>query len=104
MNETLLAIWKITPAAGPEDPRWLGHRPASALYVAATSAAQARVLAAEQKVDPDQAKVGNESGHAHSLFLDEKLYHVAPADADEIGHLGAAPSAPGVLDSALLGR
>lgn len=92
-----LTIWKLTPTAAPDDPRWLDHRPVSALFVSAASPAHARVVASREDVPPGAGKVGNESAHAHSRFGDEKLYRVDRADADEARGLGPPPREPAVL-------
>lgn len=92
-----LKIWKFTPVARPDDARWLGHRPVRALYVAAESPAMARVIAARADVPPSQGKVGNESGHSHSRFGDEKLYRVDAASEEDLQHLPGVPARASVI-------
>jgi hypothetical protein len=92
-----IQVWKFTPVAVPEDSRWLDHRPVAALYVAAESPAAARIVAAKADVPPGQGKVGNESGHAHSRFEDEKLYRVEAASDQDLAALPAPPGEAKVL-------
>lgn len=92
-----IQVWKFTPVAVPDDSRWLGHRPVAALYVAAESPAAARIVAAKADVPAEQGKVGNESGHAHSRFADEKLYRVETASDQDLAALPPPPEEAKVL-------
>ncbi len=94
---TDLGLWQFTPLAPPEDSRWLSHRPVRALYVAASTPAQVRLVAAHADVPQTEGKVGNESGHAHSRFRDEKLYRVDPAPAELLARYADALREPAVV-------
>lgn len=76
-----LPLWRLTPAAELDDPRWLDHRPIPEVLVRARTAAEARVLASETSQSNSAGAVGNESANNHSRLLDEKLYRVDRADA-----------------------
>lgn len=93
-----MEVWKITPVVPADDERWLGHRPVAAAYVAADTPAEARLVAARSDMSADEGKVGNESGHLHSRFSDEKLYRVDRAPADEVAGLAPLPERPAVID------
>lgn len=75
-----LPLWRLTPAARFDDPRWLDHQPLPEVLVRARTAAEARVLAAETPLSDSAGAVGNESANNHSRLLDEKLYRVDRAD------------------------
>ena len=92
-----ISVWRLTPSAAPEDSRWLDHRPVAALYVAAETPASARMVAAHADVPRAQGKVGNESGHAHSRFIDEKLYRVDAASEEECRSLPSLPDQAQVI-------
>ena len=92
-----MKLWKFTPVARPDDPRWLGHTPVRTLFVAAESASEACVVASRDDVPARQGRVGNESGHSHSRFGDEKLYRVDPGDAGDIERLSPLPDRPSVI-------
>jgi len=96
-TEVQLRIWKMIPVANPDDSRWLGHKPVPALFVAADSPASARVVASKTDVPPPEGHVGNESGHAHSRFGDEKLYRVMEAGEDDLRELPPIPDKPAVI-------
>ncbi len=48
-------------------------------------------------VPPPEGHVGNESGHAHSRFGDEKLYRVMEAGEDDLRELPPIPDKPAVI-------
>jgi hypothetical protein len=72
--------WSITPAADPDDPRWLDHERWHEVVVRAETAAMARRVAARH-LAPHPPEVGNESEAGRTGFEDEKLYHVHPVEA-----------------------
>ena len=87
-------VWKFTPVAHPEDPRWQGRQIARTLYVEAPTSAEAIVAAQSWDTRDVTGRVGNESAHDHSAFADEKLYRVDRAGDDEIAALPKTSSGP----------
>ena len=80
-------VWKFTPVAHAEDPRWLNREIAQTLFVEAPTPAEAIVAATSWDSRNLAGHVGNESAHDHSAFADEKLYRVdraAPEEADKL--------------------
>lgn len=71
-----MALWRIVPAADPDDPRWLDHPIWSEVIVRADGAAAARLAASELELDPAAPPSGNEWPSRRSGFEDEKLYWV----------------------------
>ena len=81
-----MPLWKIVPAASPDDARWLGSVPWREVIVRADTAAMARLLAAElERTTDDEHGVGNESLGFRSAFEDEKLYWVSEIDGAATG-------------------
>ena len=68
--------WRIFPIAAPGDGRWQGRHIWPETIVEAGSAAEARLAAAAEVLDPNQPRVGNESRAVVTGFEDEKLYWV----------------------------
>lgn len=87
----MTALWTLVPAARPDDPTWLGHVPWREVVVAASTPAEARLLAAELEHDPSAPPVGNESLGFRSAFQDEKLYWVRGSGQSD------TETAPGVV-------
>lgn len=83
-------VWKFSPVAHAEDPRWQGRPTARTLFVAAPTSAEALVIAAAWDTRHVTGHVGNESAHNHSAFADEKLYRVDRAGAQESAALDPA--------------
>lgn len=77
-------VWKFTPVAHAEDPRWQGRQIAQTLFVEAPTSAEAIVAATSWDSRNVSGHVGNESAHDHSAFADEKLYRVDRASAGEV--------------------
>jgi hypothetical protein len=76
-------LWKLTPAAAPDDPRWQDRTIWSEVVVEAPTAAFARQFAADWDLPTPLPQVGNESPSPKSGFQDEKLYWVRRlADGD----------------------
>lgn len=71
-----MPLWKISPAASPDDDRWQGRPIWSELIVEAPTAASARVLASEWALSDQPTHIGNETPSPRSGFEDEKLYWV----------------------------
>jgi hypothetical protein len=69
-----MALWKLTPAAAPDDDRWQGRTIWNEVIVEAPTAAFARQYAAEWEQGEHMQQVGNESPSPRSGFQDEKLY------------------------------
>jgi hypothetical protein len=67
-------LWKLTPAAAPDDPRWQDRTIWSEVIVDAPTSAFARLYAAEWALQDMDGQVGNESPSPNSGFEDEKLY------------------------------
>lgn len=80
-----MPLWKLTPAAAPDDPRWQDRTIWSEVIVDAPTAAFARLYAAEWALQDTDGQVGNESPSPNSGFEDEKLYW-ARRVAEEEGH------------------
>jgi len=83
METEQLSLWKLTPAARLDDPRWIDTAPVRAAFALARTPAEARQLAARHDTEAQAKQVGNESDNLHSAFLDEKLYRVDPAVDDD---------------------
>lgn len=70
-----MALWKLTPAASPEDDRWQSRPIWNEVIVEASTAAAARELAASwERRELVPQHVGNETPSLKSGFEDEKLY------------------------------
>ncbi|WP_028792869.1 hypothetical protein [Thalassobaculum salexigens] len=90
-------VWKFSPVAHAEDPRWLDREIAQTLFVEAPTSGEAIVAATAWDSRNVSGHVGNESAHDHSAFADEKLYRVDRATPQEIDTLetAAGPIWPG---------
>ncbi|MEQ8318916.1 MAG: hypothetical protein RH946_01535 [Rhodospirillales bacterium] len=79
-----MSLWKIIPVATADDPRWLDHRVWREIVVRADTAGDALHLAVtmDKRALTGVDTVGNESQALTSGLSDEKLYRVAPLDAD----------------------
>lgn len=88
----VMALWRIVPAARPDDPRWLTHAQWAEVVVRAPTAGQALVTADRMaRVDAGGATpMGNESVTYRSAFLDEKLVTVRAVPEDELPDLPRA--------------
>jgi len=94
-----LTIWKFTPVAHRDDPRWLGRTDLKTVFVAAETLGEA-LLAVQQWSAADEAGgVGNESGHDHSVYADEKLYRADRASAEEAAPFADQATRRGVLSA-----
>lgn len=87
-------VWKFTPVAHAEDPRWLGRRTAETVFVAAPTAAEAILAAADWDTANRKGGVGNESRHDHSAFADEKLYRADRASDEETAAFDRSATGP----------
>lgn len=87
-------VWKFTPVAHAEDPRWQGRRIAETLFVTAPTPAEAMVTAARWDTQGIKGHVGNESPHNHSAFADEKLYRIDRAGPEEVAAFEKAAVGP----------
>jgi hypothetical protein len=67
-------MWKLTPVASADDPRWQDRTIWKEVIVEAPTAAFARQFAAEWALQDIDGQVGNESPSPNSGFEDEKLY------------------------------
>ena len=90
-----MGLWRITPAAPLDDPRWLGGPVWREIVVRAGTAAEARVVAAgmeaaEQDFRPGESSAGGTAMGYQSALYDEALYHVA-----ELPEGGGPPPAGG---------
>ncbi len=88
-----MPLWRITPAAEPDDPRWMTGPIFEEVIVRAPLASAARVAAAEMEArlfpyDDIRNHAHLEASAFPSAFFDEKLYHVEAA----LGH--AEPGGP----------
>lgn len=95
-----LHVWKLTPVAQPEDPRWLGRSPRPETFVAAATSGEALLTAAKWDMSDSDGRVGNESGHLHSAFGDEKLYRIDRATGEEVATVSLPIDGPSVLEEA----
>jgi hypothetical protein len=80
-------LWKLTPAAAPDDPRWQDRTIWSEVIVDAPTAAFARLYAAEWALQDMDGQVGNETPSPNSGFEDEKLYWARRVADEEARHL-----------------
>jgi hypothetical protein len=83
-------LWKLTPAAAPDDPRWQDRTIWSEVIVEAPTAAFARQFAADWDLPKQLPQVGNESPSPKSGFQDEKLYWARRVADEEARHLSLA--------------
>ena len=87
-------VWKLTPVAHTEDPRWLGRAAAETVFVAAPTSAEAILAAARWDSRDSAGGVGNESRHGHSAFADEKLYRTDRASPEETAEFDRRATGP----------
>lgn len=80
-----MILWKITPVADADDPRWLDQPMWSEVVVRAETAGEALMLAGHmQRAAVDDIRpIGNETLRFASGFSDEKLYHIRRLDRDD---------------------
>jgi hypothetical protein len=88
--EVSMSLWRITPSAPPDDPRWLGGPEWQEIIVRAGTAAEARVIAAQmeaarQDFRPDRNVAGAAAMDYQSPLADEGLYHVVELPDDGPG-------------------
>lgn len=90
-----MTLWRLTPAARAEDPRWLNRPRFDDVLVRAPSAGEARRLAAESESPAAAPAVGNETHGGAPALGDPKLYALSPvaaADADANGFSAEGPA------------
>tara|TARA_R110002020_G_scaffold109430_10_gene253073 strand:+ start:1004 stop:1357 length:354 start_codon:yes stop_codon:yes gene_type:complete len=80
-----LKLYRLTPSAQPDDPRWDNAPNHGEILVRALSPADARIVAAQSEVD--FLDIGAKPGDGTttdfaSAFRDDKLYHVALESED----------------------
>lgn len=73
-----MTLWRLTPAARLDDPRWLSHSVWADVVVRAPTSGAAIVMADRMALEDagGDAPMGNESLTFESGFKDEKLYAV----------------------------
>jgi hypothetical protein len=79
-----VTLWKLEPKARPDDPRWQDYPIWRQVIVRASTAAEARALAAELEVTPEGTS-GNESISHGSRLADEKMYSCVQIDPEDVG-------------------
>lgn len=89
-----MPIWRLTPIAPPDDPRWLDHQIWESVLVRAPTSGMALLLASELERDPDRPPVGNETPSFQSAFEDPKLYVARRVDEPFVG---VSRGRPGIL-------
>ncbi len=94
-----MPLWKITPVAAADDPRWQDRKIWSQVIVRAPTAAMARVLASELERDPTLPQVGNESLDFQSAFQDEKLYWVEQLPDSTAARFGGEDGPMGIVET-----
>ena len=83
-------MWKLTPVASADDPRWQDRTIWKEVIVEAPTAAFARQFAAEWALQDMDGQVGNESPSQMSGFEDEKLYWVRRVPSEQARELGGS--------------
>lgn len=96
-TSALPTVWRLLPAAKPDDPTWEGRPIFSEVIVRAPTSAQARVEAAKLARDPDDVFASLEKADPDGGFTNEKLYRVVPVPPEEAGEFGEGE--PGVVRS-----
>jgi len=89
-----MELWQLTQIADPDDPRWQGRSGPRRVLVAARTAGEARMLAAQALARADRAVLANEAGPPAGVLDDEKLYRLdrrAPGET-------ALPASSAVLE------
>lgn len=84
-----LKLYRLVPVAAPDDPNWLGAIAHGEVLVAARTAGDARIVAAEQELDfmdVDAAPAEDKSTSMASVFRNEKLYTVIEVDDGRTYH------------------
>ncbi len=74
-----LKLYRLVPVAADDDPNWLDAKSHGAVLVAARTAGDARIVAAEREVDfmdIDAAPAEDKTTRMASVFRNEKLYTV----------------------------
>jgi hypothetical protein len=89
-------LWKLTPVASADDPRWQSRTIWREVIVEAPTAAFARRFAADWELPKELRHVGNESPSPISGFEDEKLYWARCVPDEDARHFrrtadGASP-------------
>lgn len=77
--EEQLKLYRLVPIAADDDPNWLGAKSHGEILVAARTAGDARIVAAEQELDfmdVDAAPAEDKTTKMASVFRNEKLYTV----------------------------
>lgn len=88
-------LWRLVPAARPDDPAWLGLDIWQEVVVRADTPAQARTEAGRMSLDPGDPIGSLERADRDAGFTSEKLYRVLPLPEDEAKAYGDGPN--GVL-------
>ena len=76
-------MWKLTPVASADDPRWQDRTIWKEVIVEAPTAAFARQFAAAWALQDMDGQVGNESPSPKTGFEDEKLYWVRRVPSEQ---------------------
>lgn len=74
-----LKLYRLVPVAAANDPNWLGAKSHGEVLVAARTAGDARIVAAERELDfmeIDAAPAEDKTTKMASVFRNEKLYTV----------------------------
>ena len=90
-----MPLWKLTPAASADDPRWQDRTIWSEAIVEAPTAAFARQFAADWELPKKLPQVGNESPSPVSGFQDEKLYWARRVPDEEARQISRAANGVG---------
>lgn len=78
-----LKLYRLVPVAADNDPNWLGGKSHGEVLVAARTAGDARIVAAERELDfmdIDAAPAEDKTTKMASVFRNEKLYTVIEVD------------------------
>lgn len=84
-NGEALNVYRLVPAAPPEDPNWQNSPSQGEVVVAARTAGDARIVAASRELDfmeVDAAPAEDVTTANASAFRNEKLYTVIEIDRD----------------------
>lgn len=93
----LPTLWRLLPAAKPDDPTWEGRPIFSEVVVRAPTSAQARIEAAKLARDPHDVLACLEKADPNGGFTNEKLYRVVPLSPEEAEAFGEGE--PGIVRS-----
>lgn len=96
-QSALPTLWRLLPAARPDDPTWEGRPIFSEVIVRAPTSAQARTEAAKMARDKNDVFASLEKPDPDGGFTNEKLYRVVPVPPDEAKDFGEGD--PGIVRS-----